>query len=334
MCGYCIESGFVFDFWQHGQFTLPEPFHDKAGQVDIDFSTACYALFEAPSPAQLTGPWLEAAQNIQPYWTLRQLEQVLLALPVNPEITQEATAGATTLPSYAAAALTNNSWPALTALWQNWQQAPATTQGQQLPATLDTHLLNEAAACLAYAQLPFENIESNVKNYQPEQDVFAANDEESAQFYAIFAEAWLAFCLLRQFRPFDPSLVSWSALMPKHMPSFGVEDLVMIRQAFWHCLKHYGAPYFIEHGPYQRAELLAYAAKRFVSPSHTANDASAQVFAEQALPHSSLHTAPHLTTSALNIQAFCPLINQYWQGGNDTGFSIEQAVAVIESQMA
>lgn len=313
MCGYCFESGLVFDFWQHGEFTLPEPFRNDAGQVDINYSITCYALFEAPSPAHLSGPWLAAAQNIQPYWSIRQLEQALLALPVNPEITQEATAGTTILPSYATAAPTNNSWPRLTALWQNWQQSPATKEGQQiLPMTIDTHLLNEAAACLAYAQLPFENIENNVKNYQPEQDVFATNDEESALLYAIFAEAWLAFCLLRQFRPFDPVLVSWSALMPKHMPSFGVEDLVMIRQAFWHCLTRYGAPYFIEHGPYQRAELLAYAAKRFCIKS---------VHIEQ------------LDNNQLDLHGFYQLLNQHWQGGIFTVFSIEQAMAVIEEQL-
>lgn len=325
MCGYCIESGFVFDFWQHGQFTLPEPFRDEAGQVDIDFSTACYALFEAPSPAQLSGPWLDAAQNIQHYWSLRQLEQALLALPVNPDIALAATTAAT-FSGNTANATTANSWPALTALWQNWQQAPATAQRQLLPATIDTSLLNQAAACLAYAQLPFENIESSVKNYQPDQDVFADNDEESAQFYAIFAEAWLAFCLLRQFRPFDPILISWSALMPKHMPSFGVEDLVIIRQAFWHCLQLYGTPYFIEHGPYQRAELLAYAAKRFVSPCHAAKDLAVKVIAEQ--------TKSNSATTTLNISELYQLLNQYWEGGNDTGFSIQQAVAVIESQMA
>ena len=312
MCGYCIESGFVFDFWQHGQFTLPEPFRDEAGQVDIDFSTACYALFEAHSPAQLTGPWLDAAQNIQHYWALRQLEQALLALPVNSDIALAATAAAT-FSGNTATAPTANSWPELTALWQNWQQATTTAQGQLLPVTIDTTLLNQAAACLAYAKQPFENIESSVKNYQPEQEVFADNDEESAQFYAIFAEAWLAFCLLRQFRPFDPVLISWSALMPKHMPSFGVEDLVIIRQAFWHCLTLYGVPYFIEHGPYQRAELLAYAAKRFTELSPDL----ANVEADQ-----------------LDLKRFYDLINSDWEGGNFTVFSIEQAHAVIESQFA
>lgn len=312
MCGYCIESGFVFDFWKHGQFSLPEPFRDEAGQVDIDFSTACYALFEASSPAQLTGPWLDAAQNIQHYWSLRQLEQALLALPVNPDIALAA-AAATTFSGNTATAPTANNWPALTALWQNWQQGTTTAQGQLLPATIDTSLLNQAAACLAYAQQPFENIESSVKNYQPEQEVFADNDEESAKFYAIFAEAWLAFCLLRQFRPFDPVLISWSALMPKHMPSFGVEDLVIIRQAFWHCLQLYGAPYFIEHGPYQRAELLAYAAKRFTELRPN----SANVEAEQ-----------------LDLKRFYDLINSDWEGGNFTVFSIEQAHEVIESQFA
>lgn len=313
MCGYCIESGFVFDFWQHGQFTLPEPFRNDTGQVDIDFSTACYALFEAPSPAQLAGPWLDAAQNIQPYWSLRQLEQALLALPVHSEIAKEAARCAATLPSYTAAAPTANSWPTITALWQHWQQAPTTAQRQLLPATINTSLLNQAAACLAYAQQPFENIESSVKNYQPEQEVFADNDEESAQFYAIFAEAWLAFCLLRQFRPFDPVLISWSALMPKHMPSFGIEDLVIIRQAFWHCLTLYGTPYFIEHSPYQRAELLAYAAKRFTELSPDLANAEAD---------------------QLDPKCFYDLINTYWEGGNFTVFSIEQAHAVIESQFA
>lgn len=36
MCDYCIESGFVFDFWQHGLFNLPEPYRNDGGEIAID----------------------------------------------------------------------------------------------------------------------------------------------------------------------------------------------------------------------------------------------------------------------------------------------------------
>jgi len=146
----------------------------------------------------------------------------------------------------------------------------------------------------------------------PEQDDFTANEAASKCFYGCFAEAWLAFCLLRRFVPFDPLLIRWSAVMPKHVPSFGGEDLVMIRQAFWHCLSLYGAPYFIEQGPHQRTELLAYAAKRF---------------AVKSVPLATSAASP------LDLKAFYQLLNQHWQGGIFTVFSIKQAMTVIEAQL-
>lgn len=259
MCGYCIESGFVFDFWQHGHFNLPEPYRNDDGEIAIDFATACYALFEAPNPEQLSEPWLSAAQKHTPYWPLRQLEQALLALPLDPaEVLTDIT------PSDANLTVNPKNWPTVTALWQHWQQRPGVEPEQVMPAFINNKLLNEARACLHFTLQPFDNVQESIKNYIPDQDVFAANEEDSNQFYHYFAEAWLAFCLLRKFQPFDPLLISWSAVMPRHMPSFSGEDLVIIRQAFWHCLNYYGAPYFIEHGSYQRAELLAYAAKRFI----------------------------------------------------------------------